>query len=161
MVRNTADMDLLPVAQIVKSYDVNGEVVIRMTSSILDDYNFKKEPVYIFFDGLPVLAREGSPISRCLTFILESSLARVWHRARELSVEAFSIRIISISLYVCAVSDATHLRRNFSVLCTGTIILILGICSLMSCLHYSKCCQFFGICSKILNKALYFAISIV
>lgn len=47
-------MDLLPVAQIVKSYDVNGEVVIRMTSSILDDYNFKKEPVYIFFDGLPV-----------------------------------------------------------------------------------------------------------
>ena len=54
MVRNTADMDLLPVAQIVKSYDVNGEVVIRMTSSILDDYNFKKEPVYIFFDGLPV-----------------------------------------------------------------------------------------------------------
>ena len=54
MMRNTADMDLLPVAQIVKSYDVNGEVVIRMTSSILDDYNFKKEPVYIFFDGLPV-----------------------------------------------------------------------------------------------------------
>lgn len=47
-------MDLLPVAQIVKSYDVNGEVVIRMTSGILDDYNFKKEPVYIFFDGLPV-----------------------------------------------------------------------------------------------------------
>lgn len=54
MMRNTADMDLLPVAQIVKSYDVNGEVVIRMTSGILDDYNFKKEPVYIFFDGLPV-----------------------------------------------------------------------------------------------------------
>ena len=54
MMRNTTDMDLLPVAQIVKSYDVNGEVVIRMTSSILDGYNFKKEPVYIFFDGLPV-----------------------------------------------------------------------------------------------------------
>lgn len=52
--RKMADMDLLPVAQIVKSYDVNGEVVIRMTSGILDDYNFKKEPVYIFFDGLPV-----------------------------------------------------------------------------------------------------------
>lgn len=52
--RKVTDMDLLPVAQIVKSYDVNGEVVIRMTSGILDDYNFKKEPVYICFDGLPV-----------------------------------------------------------------------------------------------------------
>ena len=47
-------MDLLPVAQIVKSYDVNGEVVIRLSSGILEDYNFKKEPVFIFFDGLPV-----------------------------------------------------------------------------------------------------------
>lgn len=47
-------MDLLPVAQIVKSYDVNGEVVIRMTSGILEDYDFKKEPVFICFDGLPV-----------------------------------------------------------------------------------------------------------
>ncbi len=54
MLRNSADMDLLPVAQIVKSYDVNGEVVIRMTSSILEDYDFKKEPVFICFDGLPV-----------------------------------------------------------------------------------------------------------
>ena len=52
--RKVADMDLLPVAQIVKSYDVNGEVMIRMTSGILDDYNFKKEPVFIYFDGLPV-----------------------------------------------------------------------------------------------------------
>ena len=47
-------MDLLPVAQIVKSYDVNGEVMIRMTSGILDNHNFKKEPVFIIFDGLPV-----------------------------------------------------------------------------------------------------------
>ena len=47
-------MDLLPVAQIVKSYDVNGEVVIRLSSGILEDYNFKKEPVFIIFDGLPV-----------------------------------------------------------------------------------------------------------
>jgi 16S rRNA processing protein RimM len=54
MMRKVADMDLLPVAQIVKSYDVNGEVMIRMTSGILDDYNFKKEPVFIYFDGLPV-----------------------------------------------------------------------------------------------------------
>ena len=54
MLRKVADMDLLPVAQIVKSYDVNGEVVIRMTSGILEDYDFKKEPVFIYFDGLPV-----------------------------------------------------------------------------------------------------------
>ena len=47
-------MDLLPVAQIVKSYDVNGEVVIRFFSSILEDYDIKKEPVFINFDGLPV-----------------------------------------------------------------------------------------------------------
>ena len=54
MLRSVADMDLLPVAQIVKSYDVNGEVMIRMTSGILEDYDFKKEPVFIYFDGLPV-----------------------------------------------------------------------------------------------------------
>ena len=47
-------MDLLPVAQIVKSYDINGEVAIRLTSNILDDHDFKKEPVFIYFDGLPV-----------------------------------------------------------------------------------------------------------
>lgn len=47
-------MDLLPVAQIVKSYDINGEVVVRLTSGILDDYDFKKEPVFVIFDGLPV-----------------------------------------------------------------------------------------------------------
>lgn len=54
MMRKATDMDLLPVAQIVKSYDVNGEVMIRMTSCILEDYDFKKEPVFIYFDGLPV-----------------------------------------------------------------------------------------------------------
>lgn len=54
MLRNVADMDLLPVAQIVKSYDVNGEVMIKMASGILEDYDFKKEPVFIYFDGLPV-----------------------------------------------------------------------------------------------------------
>ena len=54
MMRKVADMDLLPVAQIVKSYDVNGEVVIRFFSGILEDYDIKKEPVFINFDGLPV-----------------------------------------------------------------------------------------------------------
>ena len=38
----------------MKSYDVNGEVVIRFFSSILEDYDIKKEPVFINFDGLPV-----------------------------------------------------------------------------------------------------------
>ena len=54
MLRQTTDMDLLRVAQVVKSYDVNGEVVIRLSSGVLEDYNFKKEPVFIIFDGLPV-----------------------------------------------------------------------------------------------------------
>ena len=54
MLRETTDMDLLRVAQVVKSYDVNGEVVIRLSSGVLEDYNFKKEPVFIIFDGLPV-----------------------------------------------------------------------------------------------------------
>lgn len=54
MLRGVADMGLLPVAQIVKSYDVNGEVVIRFFSGILEDYDIKKEPVFINFDGLPV-----------------------------------------------------------------------------------------------------------
>lgn len=53
MLRKVTDKDLLPVAQIVKSYDTKGEVVIRLTSSVFEDYNFK-EPVYLFFDGLPV-----------------------------------------------------------------------------------------------------------
>lgn len=50
---SVTDNTLLPVAQIVKSYDVVGEVIIRLTSHLLEDYNFK-EPVFIYFDGLPV-----------------------------------------------------------------------------------------------------------
>lgn len=53
MLRSVTDNTLLPVAQIVKSYDINGEVVIRLTSDLLEDYNFK-EPVFIYFDGLSV-----------------------------------------------------------------------------------------------------------
>jgi 16S rRNA processing protein RimM len=53
MLRKVTDKDLLPVAQVVKSYDTKGEVLIRLTSSVFEDYNFK-EPVYLFFDGLPV-----------------------------------------------------------------------------------------------------------
>lgn len=50
---SVTDSMLLPVAQIVKSYDTIGEVVVRLTSDLLEDYNFK-EPVFIYFDGLPV-----------------------------------------------------------------------------------------------------------
>lgn len=53
MLRKVADSDLLPVAQIVKSYDTTGEVVIKYTSDLLQDYNLK-EPVFLYFDGLPV-----------------------------------------------------------------------------------------------------------
>lgn len=44
---------LLPVAQVVKSYDITGDVVIKITSAVFEDYKIK-EPVFIFFDGLPV-----------------------------------------------------------------------------------------------------------
>lgn len=41
------------VAQIVKSYNTNGEVVVKLTNDLLEDLNVK-EPVFIFFDELPV-----------------------------------------------------------------------------------------------------------
>lgn len=40
-------------AQIVKSYNTNGEVVIKLTCDLLEDFNLK-EPVFIYFDELPV-----------------------------------------------------------------------------------------------------------
>lgn len=43
----------LAVAQIVKSYNTNGEVVIKLSSDLLEDLN-RKEPVFIYFDELPV-----------------------------------------------------------------------------------------------------------
>lgn len=53
MSRPETDRTLLPVAQIVKSYHTTGEVVIKLTGSLLEDYN-TKEPVFICFDELPV-----------------------------------------------------------------------------------------------------------
>lgn len=53
MSRKVAENNLLPVAQIVKSYDTTGEVVIKYTSDLLQDHNLK-EPVFLYFDGLPV-----------------------------------------------------------------------------------------------------------
>lgn len=43
----------IAVAQIVKSYSTNGEVVIKLSSDLLEDLN-RKEPVFIHFDELPV-----------------------------------------------------------------------------------------------------------
>ncbi len=53
MPRKVTENNLLPAAQIVKSYDTTGEVVIRFTSGLLEDYDIK-EPVFIYFDELPV-----------------------------------------------------------------------------------------------------------
>lgn len=41
------------VAQIVKSYNTNGEAVVKLANDLLEDLNVK-EPVFIFFDELPV-----------------------------------------------------------------------------------------------------------
>ncbi len=41
------------VAQIVKSYNTNGEIVVKLTSDLLEDLD-RKEPVFIYFDELPV-----------------------------------------------------------------------------------------------------------
>ena len=41
------------VAQIVKSYNTNGEVVVKLTNDLLEDLK-KTEPVFIYFDELPV-----------------------------------------------------------------------------------------------------------
>ncbi len=41
------------VAQIVKSYRTNGEVVVKLTNDLLEDLD-RKEPVFIYFDELPV-----------------------------------------------------------------------------------------------------------
>ena len=43
----------IAVAQVVKSYNTNGEVVVKLSSDLLEDLN-RKEPVFIYFDELPV-----------------------------------------------------------------------------------------------------------
>lgn len=45
--------NLLPVAQVVKSYNTTGEIIIKITSDLLEEFN-RKEPVFIIFDELPV-----------------------------------------------------------------------------------------------------------
>lgn len=56
---------MLPIAKILKSNGIDGGILIGLRDIDLDDINMK-EPVFIFFDGLPVpfffadLARKGS-----------------------------------------------------------------------------------------------------
>ncbi len=45
--------NILPVAKIVKSFGDDGRVVIRLSSQTKSDIK-TKEPVFIYFDGLPV-----------------------------------------------------------------------------------------------------------
>lgn len=45
--------NLLPVAQVVKSYNTTGEIIIKIISDLLEEFN-RKEPVFIIFDELPV-----------------------------------------------------------------------------------------------------------
>ena len=43
----------IAVAHIVKSYNTNGEIVVKLTNDLLEDLE-RKEPVFIYFDELPV-----------------------------------------------------------------------------------------------------------
>ena len=45
--------NLHPIARIIKSYGIDGELIIRLTDSNQDEIN-TTEPVYVYFDGLPV-----------------------------------------------------------------------------------------------------------
>lgn len=42
------------VAQITKSYNITGEVVIKTINPLLEDLEIEKEPVFIYFNELPV-----------------------------------------------------------------------------------------------------------
>ncbi len=50
---NVSDLELVQVAHIVKSYNTTGEVIIKLSSDLLEDFDIK-EPVFINFDNLPV-----------------------------------------------------------------------------------------------------------
>lgn len=48
-----ATENLLPIAQVLKSYGTEGEVVITFTPKMPDDIDLN-EPVFLIFEGLPV-----------------------------------------------------------------------------------------------------------
>ncbi len=51
---NNGELDNpIAVAHIVKSYNTNGEVVVKLSNDLLEDLE-KGEPVFIYFDELPV-----------------------------------------------------------------------------------------------------------
>lgn len=53
MARIAVPKILHPIAKILKSYGINGELIIRLNKISHTDINVK-EPVFIYFDGLPV-----------------------------------------------------------------------------------------------------------
>lgn len=53
MRKNVSDLELVQVAHIVKSYNTTGNVIIRYTTGLLEELNIS-EPVFIYFDNLPV-----------------------------------------------------------------------------------------------------------
>ncbi len=51
---NSGELDNpIAVAHIVKSYNTNGEIVVKLSNDLLEDLE-KREPVFIYFDELPV-----------------------------------------------------------------------------------------------------------
>lgn len=46
-------LSLIRAAQIVKSHHTDGAVIIRLASGGLDEYDYR-EPVFLYFEGLPV-----------------------------------------------------------------------------------------------------------
>ena len=53
MRKNVSELELVQVAHIVKSYNTTGSVIVKYTSSLLEEFNIN-EPVFIYFDNLPV-----------------------------------------------------------------------------------------------------------
>ncbi len=45
--------NLLPMAQVLKSYGTEGEIIANFRSEVLEDINIK-EPIFLIFDGLSV-----------------------------------------------------------------------------------------------------------
>ena len=74
----------IAVAQIVKSYNTNGEVVIKLTSDLLEDLN-RKEPVFIYFDELPVpFLLTASHPKATLALLSNSAQLMIWNTQKNL-----------------------------------------------------------------------------
>lgn len=105
--------DSIAVAQITKSYNTTGEVIVKVTNSLLEELNIKKEPVFICFNELPVpfyiasytkrgnngaivkfetidSLKQSEELIKSTLYILKSSLsAKQQREAFEQDIEAF------------------------------------------------------------------------